>query len=365
MTSLNEHYPFTRSSCTSNGANHVIVAALLEVDASAKRFVLKMLRTLGLNFSLTSEEGGKKFEVSFGAHGLCKVDSPFCTIDLINAFQAVPFLGSENATFPRVNVMSFSQQSTIMTAAISLEMVKRFLCAFAIATREKFSGPVEGHNHWHKYTELMGDVSIFLRRFFALLSANTPDCLETARKLSALEIKDVQGLEKVLEKHFTFSAQPQIHVTMDDSFFPIKKILSIMINGCLFTADQSYGSGMDRFYQLNSPNHFDRFSFDFVFGKTLDYYKKPNYIEHDLMIPGTVMFQVIHGLNETWPTVFFDEREEMLLDWIWIELKEESPDKDAVITMELDDLYEVIESAADMYENYQILLESIRSSLGN
>jgi hypothetical protein len=36
-----------------------------------------------------------------------------------------------------------------------------------------------------------------------------------------------------------------------------------------------------------------------------------------------------------------------------------------VINMELDDLYEVIESAADMYENYQILLESIRSSQGN
>jgi hypothetical protein len=59
----------------------------------------------------------------------------------------------------------------------------------------------------------------------------------------------------------------------------------------------------------------------------------------------------------------YDDQEEMLLDWIWIELKEESPDKDAVIGMELDDLYEVIESAADMYENYQILLESIRSSL--
>jgi hypothetical protein len=58
----------------------------------------------------------------------------------------------------------------------------------------------------------------------------------------------------------------------------------------------------------------------------------------------------------------YDDQEEMLLDWIWIELKEESPDKDAVINMELDDLYEVIESAADMYENYQILLESIRSS---
>jgi hypothetical protein len=61
----------------------------------------------------------------------------------------------------------------------------------------------------------------------------------------------------------------------------------------------------------------------------------------------------------------YDDQEEMLLDWIWIELKEESPDKDAVINLELDDLYEVIESAADTYENYQILLESIRSSLGN
>lgn len=58
----------------------------------------------------------------------------------------------------------------------------------------------------------------------------------------------------------------------------------------------------------------------------------------------------------------YDDREEMLLDWIWIELKEESPDKDAVINMELDDLYEVIESSAEIYENYQILLESIRSA---
>ncbi len=61
----------------------------------------------------------------------------------------------------------------------------------------------------------------------------------------------------------------------------------------------------------------------------------------------------------------YDDQEEMLLDWIWIELKEESPDKDAVINMELDDLYEVIESAADTYENYQILLESIRSIRGS
>ena len=58
----------------------------------------------------------------------------------------------------------------------------------------------------------------------------------------------------------------------------------------------------------------------------------------------------------------YDDREEMLLDWIWIELKEESPDKDAVINMELDDLYEVIESSAEIYENYQILLESIHSA---
>ncbi|HOV87982.1 MAG TPA: hypothetical protein PLM79_16625 [Syntrophobacteraceae bacterium] len=56
----------------------------------------------------------------------------------------------------------------------------------------------------------------------------------------------------------------------------------------------------------------------------------------------------------------YDEPEEMLLDWIWIELKEESPDKDAVIGMDLDDLYEIIEGSADMYEDYQILLESLR-----
>ena len=53
----------------------------------------------------------------------------------------------------------------------------------------------------------------------------------------------------------------------------------------------------------------------------------------------------------------YDDPEEMLLDWIWIELKEESPDKDAVISLEL---YEVIEGYADMYEDYQILLESIK-----
>jgi len=56
----------------------------------------------------------------------------------------------------------------------------------------------------------------------------------------------------------------------------------------------------------------------------------------------------------------YDDSEEMLLDWIWIELKEEAPDKDAVINMELDDLYEVIESSADTYEDYQILLESLK-----
>ncbi len=56
----------------------------------------------------------------------------------------------------------------------------------------------------------------------------------------------------------------------------------------------------------------------------------------------------------------YSDPEEMLLDWIWIELKEESPDKEKVIAMELDDLYELIESAADTYEDYQILLESLR-----
>lgn len=58
----------------------------------------------------------------------------------------------------------------------------------------------------------------------------------------------------------------------------------------------------------------------------------------------------------------YTDAEEMLLDWIWIELKEEAPDKDAVIAMQLDDLYELIESSADTYEDYQILLESLRSS---
>jgi hypothetical protein len=56
----------------------------------------------------------------------------------------------------------------------------------------------------------------------------------------------------------------------------------------------------------------------------------------------------------------YDDPEEMLLDWIWIELKEESPDKDVVVNMDLDDLYEIIESSADMFEDYRILLETIR-----
>jgi hypothetical protein len=58
----------------------------------------------------------------------------------------------------------------------------------------------------------------------------------------------------------------------------------------------------------------------------------------------------------------YADPEEKLLDWIWIELKEEAPDKDAVIRLDLDDLYEIIESYADMYEDYQILLESIRTA---
>ena len=60
----------------------------------------------------------------------------------------------------------------------------------------------------------------------------------------------------------------------------------------------------------------------------------------------------------------YSDPEEMLLDWIWIELKEESPDKDAVINMDLDDLYEVVESSAELYEDYQILLDSIRAETG-
>lgn len=57
----------------------------------------------------------------------------------------------------------------------------------------------------------------------------------------------------------------------------------------------------------------------------------------------------------------YGDAEEMLLDWIWIELKEESPDKDAVVSMDLDDLYELIETSADTYEDYHILLESVRA----
>jgi hypothetical protein len=57
----------------------------------------------------------------------------------------------------------------------------------------------------------------------------------------------------------------------------------------------------------------------------------------------------------------YSDPEEMLLDWIWIELKEESPDKDAVLNMDLDDVYELVESSADTYEDYQILLESLKT----
>ncbi|MGC9193886.1 MAG: hypothetical protein ACP5IL_00340 [Syntrophobacteraceae bacterium] len=57
----------------------------------------------------------------------------------------------------------------------------------------------------------------------------------------------------------------------------------------------------------------------------------------------------------------YSDQEEMLLDWVWIELKEESPDKDAVVNMELDDLYELIESSADTHEDYYILLDSLKA----
>jgi len=57
----------------------------------------------------------------------------------------------------------------------------------------------------------------------------------------------------------------------------------------------------------------------------------------------------------------YSDPEEMLLDWIWIELKEESPDKDTVVNMDLDDLYELIESSADTYEDYHILLDSLKA----
>ena len=55
----------------------------------------------------------------------------------------------------------------------------------------------------------------------------------------------------------------------------------------------------------------------------------------------------------------YGDAEEMLLEWTWIELKEESPDKDAVLNMELDDLLELMESSADTYEDYHILLDSV------
>ncbi|MCL5406279.1 MAG: hypothetical protein M1398_06115 [Deltaproteobacteria bacterium] len=53
----------------------------------------------------------------------------------------------------------------------------------------------------------------------------------------------------------------------------------------------------------------------------------------------------------------------MLLDWVWIELKEESPDKDTVLNMDLDDLYELIESSADTYEDYYILLDLLKAEV--
>ncbi|MDA8307619.1 MAG: hypothetical protein M0Z81_12420 [Deltaproteobacteria bacterium] len=59
----------------------------------------------------------------------------------------------------------------------------------------------------------------------------------------------------------------------------------------------------------------------------------------------------------------YDDPEEMLLDWVWIELKEESPDKDTVLNMDLDDLYELIESSADTYEDYYILLDLLKAEV--
>jgi hypothetical protein len=56
----------------------------------------------------------------------------------------------------------------------------------------------------------------------------------------------------------------------------------------------------------------------------------------------------------------YSYEEEMLLDWIWIELKEVSPDKDAVISLDLDDIYEMIESSSDLFDDYQLLLQSIK-----
>ncbi len=57
----------------------------------------------------------------------------------------------------------------------------------------------------------------------------------------------------------------------------------------------------------------------------------------------------------------YSDQEEMLLDWVWIELKEESPDKDTVLNMDLDDLFELIESSADTHEDYYILLDSLKA----
>ncbi|MDR3568161.1 MAG: hypothetical protein P4L43_09060 [Syntrophobacteraceae bacterium] len=59
----------------------------------------------------------------------------------------------------------------------------------------------------------------------------------------------------------------------------------------------------------------------------------------------------------------YTDQEEMLLDWVWIELKEESPDKESVLNMDLDDLYELIESSADTHEDYYILLESLKAEV--
>ena len=59
----------------------------------------------------------------------------------------------------------------------------------------------------------------------------------------------------------------------------------------------------------------------------------------------------------------YTDQEEMLLDWVWIELKEESPDKETVLNMDLDDLYELIESSADTHEDYYILLDSLKAGV--
>jgi hypothetical protein len=69
--------------------------------------------------------------------------------------------------------------------------------------------------------------------------------------------------------------------------------------------------------------------------------------------------KIINGTLDKHEEGYTDE-EEMLLDWIWIELKEVSPDKDAVIDMDLDDVYELIESSAEIYDDYQLLLDSLK-----